>query len=186
MTQSMFGSMTLRRKRLFFSRAAFALTLLGLAGIAPGAYAREPGVPQGDPGLVRLLDMPTISNWLVVRFYGANRQAFRVEDMHVEAHACGCEDQPVPHFPYRVVLVSTPMGDLVARPEGQEGAVGIAPLAVRYGDRYCDAQTDERCYGAFAHPCEFTDFRYGPSLAEYFPTCKTDTPKGSEKPDKED
>lgn len=46
-------------------------------------------------------------------------------------------------------------------------------LAVKYGTRYCAVDKPD-CYGSFAQPCDFTDFRYGPTLAQFFPTCKTD------------
>jgi hypothetical protein len=49
--------------------------------------------------------------------------------------------------------------------------VSITPLAVRTGDRYCEVDSEDQCYGTFAHPCDFTDFRYGPYLKEFFPSC---------------
>ena len=52
----------------------------------------------------------------------------------------------------------------------------ITRLAVRHGDRYCDVDSEDQCYGTFAHPCEFSDFRYGRQLAPYFPTCKSVEP----------
>jgi hypothetical protein len=73
-----------------------------------------------------------------------------------------------------IVLLRTPKGDLVTRPEPRESAVSFTALAVRYGTQYCDVEAEESCYGSFADICEFTDFRYGPYLAEYFPTCKSD------------
>lgn len=100
---------------------------------------------------------------------------FRPEDVRVESHYCGCYDKPTPHYPYPVVLFITSKGALVARSEGREGVPQITPLAVRYGDRYCALDSEEECYGSFSHPCEFTDFRYGPTLAEFFPTCKSDS-----------
>ena len=93
--------------------------------------------------------------------------------MGIESHYCGCYDKPKAHFPYPVFLLRTPKGDLVARPDSREGAVSFAPLAVRYGNRYCEVGSGEDCYGSFEEPCDFTDFRYGPSLAEFFPTCKS-------------
>jgi len=70
------------------------------------------------------------------------------------------------------VLFTTPRGDLVVRPEGGENMAKFTPLAVRTGDQYCKVESEENCYGSFANVCEFTDFRYGPLLQPFFPTCK--------------
>lgn len=61
----------------------------------------------------------------------------------------------------------------MARPERHELALEFTTLAVRYGTRYC-AVDEPDCYGWFEQPCDFTDFRYGPTLAPFFPTCKAD------------
>ena len=87
---------------------------------------------------------------------------------------CGCYDQPSKHYPYSIVVFKAAERELVTKPERREGALTFAPLAVRYGTRYCAVESEQDCYGSFAHPCDFTDFRYGPTLAEYFPTCKAE------------
>jgi hypothetical protein len=124
-----------------------------------------------------IIETEGISLWLKTRFSKAELEAFRPEHLRVESHFCGCYDKPNPHFPYPVVVFITPKGDLVARAEAREGALNITPLAVRRGKRYCELESEERCYGSFAHACEFTDFRFGRSLAEFFPTCKADEQK---------
>jgi hypothetical protein len=86
---------------------------------------------------------------------------------------CGCYDTPVKHYPYSVVVFEMPAHDLVVRPERHEGAFNFVPLAKRYGKRYCKLESEQDCYGEFSDPCDFTDHRYGPSLADYFPTCKS-------------
>jgi hypothetical protein len=92
----------------------------------------------------------------------------------VESHSCSCYDEPKKHFPYLIVVARTPKGDLVLRPELQEGAASFTPLAVRIGTRYCEVESEGNCYGSFADPCDFTDARFGPRLAAYFPTCKSE------------
>lgn len=135
--------------------------------------ARDLAVPEADPEQTKTIDVDGISRWLKARFSEAELAELRRGDLRVEARHCSCYDKPNPHFPYSVLLVITPKGDLVARAEARENAVSITPLAVRYGDRYCEVESEGRCYGSFAHACEFTDFRYGPYLAEFFPTCKS-------------
>lgn len=98
----------------------------------------------------------------------------RTAGVLVTAHHCGCYDRPNPHFPYALVIVKTSQRELVARPEGQESATELALIAVRDGAKYCQADAEQPCYGEFNSPCEFTDFRYGAVLVEYFPTCKTE------------
>jgi hypothetical protein len=153
-----------------FRARMFSLLLLPMVLVTAEGRAGDATTMHENPGEA-MLDMKAVSRWFTARFPG--EEAMRIEDMRIESHACGCEDKPEPHFPYRIVLVATPKGDMVARPEGQEGAAGIVPLAMRYGDRYCKLESNESCYGAFAHPCEFSDFRYGAALAEYFPMCKS-------------
>jgi hypothetical protein len=116
--------------------------------------------------------LEAISRWINDRFSASEIKELSADDFRVESHACSCADKPDPHFPYLVVLFTTPKGDLVARPEGQENMAKFTPLAVRTGDQYCRVESEQHCYGSFASVCEFTDFRYGPFLQPFFPTCK--------------
>jgi len=104
----------------------------------------------------------------------ADLEALRPDDPKAQWYDCGCYDQPVKHFPYSIVVFKNEAGDLVTRPERREGALTFSPLAQRHGDRYCKLDSKEDCYGSFSHPCDFTDFRYGPYLSEYFPSCKSE------------
>jgi hypothetical protein len=115
-----------------------------------------------------------ISSWLNARFSRPELEGLHPGELRVEAYYCGCYDQPRRHFPYVMVVVNTPKGDWVARPEGGDDSVRFTALAVRFGDRYCDVEVEGNCYGSFSHPCEFSDFRYGPHLLAFFPTCRTD------------
>jgi len=92
----------------------------------------------------------------------------------VEPHFCGCYDKPNKHFPYSIVLLKTSKGDLVARPDRLEALVTYMPLAVRHGNQYCELGSETQCYGSFPDPCDFIDFRYGPHLEPFFPTCKAE------------
>ena len=113
-----------------------------------------------------------VSRWIGKRFSASEIAQLSPADFRVEQHACNCSDRPDPHFPYLVVLFTTPKGDLVARAEGQENMARITPLAVRNGEEYCRVDAEDQCYGSFSSVCEFTDFRFGPSLAPFFPDCK--------------
>jgi hypothetical protein len=125
---------------------------------------------QLEPGAGNTLE--GVSRWIGSRFSDSEIAELAPEDFRVEQHACHCSDKPDPHFPYLVVLFTTPRGDLVARAEGQENMARITPLAVRNGEKYCRVDAEDQCYGSFASVCEFTDFRYGPYLAPFFPDCK--------------
>lgn len=143
-----------------------------LAGTDP-CFAQNATHPQSmQPD--RALELEGMSAWLQARFSHAELEALRPGELEVEAYYCGCYDRPRQHFPYAAVLLKTPRGDLVARPEGGDEMVRFTALAVRFGDRYCEIDSEQRCYGTFSHPCDFTDFRYGPHLAAFFPTCKSD------------
>ena len=113
-----------------------------------------------------------VATWMRERFSDAEIEKLSADDFRVEPHFCSCSDKPDPHFPYVVVLFTSPKGDLVARAEPQEQSAKFTPLAVRNGDQYCHLESEGQCYGSFANVCEFTDFRYGPMLEPYFPTCK--------------
>ena len=113
-----------------------------------------------------------VSAWMRERFSKSEIEAMSAEDFRIESHSCSCADKPDPHFPYRIVLFTTPKGDLLARPEANEQSAAVTLLAVRNGDQYCQLDSEEQCYGSFASVCEFIDFRYGPMLKPYFPTCK--------------
>ena len=129
---------------------------------------------KANPDTKRIIAIGGLSLWLKGRFSEAELAALRPEDLDIESHYCGCYDKPKAHFPYTFFLLRTPKGDLVARPDSNEGALTFALLAVRYGDRYCQVESEEDCYGSFQEPCDFTDFRYGPYLKEFFPTCKSE------------
>jgi len=146
------------------------------------AYARDPVPSSGEEQQARAVNIEGVSRWLQGRFSETELEALGREGLRVESHYCSCEDTPHPHYPYTVVLFLTPRGTLVARPEGREGAVTITPLAVRHDTRYCEVESEWRCYGSFAHPCEFTDFRYGQTLAQFFPSCKSDRAAGLRRP----
>jgi hypothetical protein len=104
----------------------------------------------------------------------AQPEALQLGEQKAQWYDCSCYDQPVKHFPYSIVVFETATGDLVTRPERREGALTFSPLAHRYGTRYCTVDSEQDCYGSFPHPCDFTDFRYGPYLAEFFPKCMSD------------
>lgn len=152
------------------SRVAVLLSAL-IALIADGSAADR--LQPGDNPGPALFDLTALSQWFAARF--PDEPPLAREQLRVQSYACGCNDKPA-HYPYRIVLIGTPKGDVVARPEGQEGAVGIAPIAMRFGERYCKLDSDTNCYGSFTDPCEFTDFRYGTMLAEFFPSCKVPAP----------
>ena len=111
----------------------------------------RPPSAQAEPGLEKFHPGATRAQW----------------------YNCGCYDAPIKHYPYSIVVFEMPAHDLIVRPERQESGFKFVPLAHRYGDRYCTLDSEQDCYGSFPHPCDFTDYRYGPSLADYFPTCKS-------------
>jgi len=147
--------------------SAYMALLMGSAT----TQAREPTEPENTPNTRKIVAIGALSHWLKGRFSDAELAALRPEDLDLESHYCGCYDKPKAHFPYAFFLLRTPKGDLVVRPDSNEGALTFALLAVRYGDRYCRVESEADCYGSFPEPCDFTDFRYGPHLKEFFPTC---------------
>jgi hypothetical protein len=121
-----------------------------------------------------LIDMDGISDWLKARFSEVELGGLPTGELSIEPYYCGCYDHPHKHFPQAVVMLRTPRGDLIARPEGGDQIVRFTPLAVRFGNLYCEVGSEQSCYGTFRHPCDFTDFRYGSFLAPFFPTCMSD------------
>ena len=156
---------SLRTKRIALALTSASLILLAWPDHAP---ARDRSL-EGTGAIA----VTGLSLWLKGRFSETELQGLLPGDLSIETHYCGCHDQPKAHFPYPVVLVKTPKGDLVARPDSREGAVSFTPLAVRHGELYCEVEAEQDCYGSFSEPCDFTDFRYGPHLEPFFPTCKS-------------
>ena len=150
---------------------AFAVSALVLS---ERSVAQESRTSALNADQIRVLELDGMSGWLREKFSRPELDALRPDELSLESHFCGCTDAPRKHFPYAVVVLRTPKGDLIARPEGHEAMVHFAALAVRNDDVYCDLHSETSCYGAFAHPCDFTDFRYGGQLAEFFPACKSD------------
>jgi len=154
----------------------FLVVLFVSAGAPAGAElcwgtepARQPctdGAPLGE--------MSDISTCRQAQFAETDQERSPTSGHNVEAYYCSCYDKPNKHYPYSIVVLRTPNGDLVARPEGTDGVLSFTPLAIRYGNRYCEVGSEQNCYGSFSHPCDFTDFRYGPYLAEFFPTCMSE------------
>ena len=156
---------------------AMVAALLALFSLAVNAQTGEAENARQDSGQLGSFDMEGVSVWFKDRFSEAELQTYQPEDFRVESHQCGCYDRPEPHYPYILVFFTTPKGDLVGRPDRRGLDTIITRLAVRHGERYCDLESEDECYGSFAHPCDFSDFRYGPQLAEYFPTCKSVEPE---------
>ena len=161
--------------KIAIRRNALTVAFTVLALVQPGqCFAQESAKPTPNAEQSKAIELEGISNWLRDRFSKSELEALRPGELWLESHFCGCNDVPRKHFPYAVVLLRTPKGDLLARPEGHEIVVRYTALAVRYGDLYCDPESEANCYGSFPHPCDFTDFRYGRLLIDFFPTCKAD------------
>jgi hypothetical protein len=158
---------------------AMALLILFLSAsplLVPSGLCRagEPAARQVRADEKNASTPNGMSRWLKAQLSESERERPAGGSQGVEAYYCSCYDEPIKHYPYSIVVLKTPNGDLVARPEGTDGALFFTPLAIRYGNRYCEIGSEKDCYCSFSHPCEFTDFRYGPYLAEFFPTCKSE------------
>ena len=162
----MVGTVQKRTKRIALALACVSLALV----CSPQSRAHD---LQGDAEQTKMMAVSGLSLWLKSRFSATELQALEAGDLNIEVHYCGCYDQPKAHFPYSVLVVNTPKGDLVTRPDSTEGSAKFTPLAVRHGARYCKLESEQDCYGSFSEACDFTDFRYGPYLQQFFPTCKS-------------
>jgi hypothetical protein len=151
---------------------SFALVVGSMACNAQGVATPSQAIHHNQ-----LTQFEELSRWLKSRFSETELARLQPDDLKLESHNCNCYDEPNKHFPYSIVLLRTPKGDLVTRPERREGSPpGFTALAVRYENRYCEVDAEQSCYGSFADICEFTDARYGAHLAPFFPTCKSDEP----------
>ncbi|UCH46426.1 MAG: hypothetical protein JSU95_09825 [Betaproteobacteria bacterium] len=162
---------------LLTSRVAACVAAVGLfaslaiVSVAAHAQAEERRDSRRYTFRFGTFDMTGVSSWFKNRFSEAELKTYRPEDFDIEQALCSCYDRPVPHYPYVLMLFSTPKGDLVGRPERRGFDTVIIPLAVRFGERYCEIDAEDQCYGSFANPCDFSDFRYGEELEPYFPGC---------------
>jgi hypothetical protein len=163
------GSALAARKKLPALLLVLAASTLPLPVSESHARDRE-ALQNSRPA--DMMDLEGVGDWIRKRFSREEFASLPREKLNVESHFCSCEDVPEPHYPYPVVLFTTPKGDLVARAEVQEHSAKFTPLAVRNGEEYCEVESEESCYGSFASPCEFTDFRFGGYLENFFPACK--------------
>jgi hypothetical protein len=151
--------------------AGAALAALAMI-CATGAAANQPA--QGPPpALPRSLDFQNMAEWLSGLYTEAEFRALAPNQVTLQSQQCSCYDEPTPHFPYLVVVLATPRGDLILRPDQRELHVSFVKLALRQGDLYCGVEPGSECFGRFADVCDFTDHRYGAALAPYFPTCRS-------------
>lgn len=152
--------------------AGMLVISIAISFAANGVLAAEDKQNCRDFSGIASFDMHGVSEWFTSKFTEAELKTYGPGDFSVEQCLCNCADEPRPHYPYVLMFFRTPKGDLVGRP-GQRGVERvITPVAVRFGERYCEFGAEEQCYGSFASPCEFTDFRFGKELAKYFPYCK--------------
>jgi hypothetical protein len=178
------GSMDCARRHGKLTRAltdvhirgfAMPLALLALAQAWPdnsclaGGTLETPNPSDAAP----VVEVESVGRWLRARFSSDELLQVQTGDIEVERQHCSCYDQPTRHYPYSLVVITTPRGDLIARPEGAETSVTLNLLAVRHGEWYCEVDS-QHCFGSFLDVCSFTDYRYGPYLAQYFPTCMQD------------
>lgn len=149
---------------------------LGLFSLQANAQNGDAENARRDSGQGGSFYMEGVADWFRDRFPEGEPETYQPEEFRIESHSCNCYDRPIPHYPYLFVIFSTPKGDLVGRPDRRGVDTVITRLAVRYGERYCDLDSEDACYGSFSDPCDFSDYRYGHQLAAYFPTCKAVEP----------
>lgn len=142
---------------------------------ATGAHAQEPRQDAPPGRLPRTLNFEAMAQWMQGMYTEAEFRALTPDQIRLEPRQCNCYDRPTPHYPYLVVILITPKGDLVLRPDQSELHVSFTQLARRNGDLYCPVEAGGECFGSFADVCDFTDFRFGAVLQPYFPTCKSES-----------
>ena len=174
-----FPESTLRPTSRRLSGAAVIAVLvasIGLLSVSEIAQGSEFENVQQEPSQPGSFDMQGVSVWFKRKFTPEELQTYGADEFRIESHMCSCYDRPEPHYPYILVFFSTPKGDLVGRPDRRGLDTIITRLAVRHGERYCQVESEDECYGSFSRPCDFSDFRYGPQLEKYFPNCKSVDP----------
>ena len=123
-----------------------------------------------------LLKYPEVIAWLRKDMSDTDIAALKMHDLHISGDVCSCSDA-TPHYPYAVLRISSKTSSLIARIEGNEVGFRIRPIAIQKGKHYFLHGADEKSFGEYDSTCDFTDARFGPTLAPFFPDCKDD--KGS-------
>ncbi|MFN5445102.1 MAG: hypothetical protein ACK5AJ_00465 [bacterium] len=156
-------------KILMISRALIAILALA-ASSSP--WAVEPHNTQGN-----WLSYPEVVTWLKKEMSDAEIAALERNDLHVSGDICSCSDSR-PHYPYAIVKISTKKSSFLARIDGNETGFRLIPIAIQKGKKYFLSDSDDIYFGEFESTCDFTDARYGPRLAQFFPDCKADSAGG--------
>ena len=113
--------------------ALVVLVALALLLNAESGRADDPVTPRGNADQNSIIHLDGLSHWLKSRFSESELRALPPGTLTLEGHYCGCYDKPVKHFPYAMVVVRTPKGDLLMRPERTEGGTRYTAVATRFG-----------------------------------------------------
>lgn len=154
---------------LIISRALI-VSLALVASSSPRAV--EPHNTQGN-----WLSYPEVVAWLKKEMSDKDIATLERNDLRVSGDICSCSDSR-PHYPYAIVKISTEKSSFLARIEGNETGFRLRPIAIQKGKKYFLSDSDDVYFGEYESTCDFTDARFGPSLAQFFPDCKADSAGG--------
>src|SRR5262245_10454853 len=93
--------------------AGIVTLALALSASSGRSHAQDPASPPNPLQEARPSAVGVFADWLRGRFSEAELKALQPEELQVESHYCGCYDEPTPHYPYPLVVLRTPRGDLV-------------------------------------------------------------------------
>lgn len=127
-----------------------------------------------DDSLGGLTSQPEIIAWLKKELSDGDIAALSRDDLKISGDVCSCSDL-TPHYPYAVLKISVKNSAFIARVEGNEAGFRLRPIAVQRDNKYFLHDGDEIYFGEYNSTCEFTDARFGPTLAPFFPDCKAST-----------
>jgi len=150
-------------------------TLIAIMALAASSspWAVEPQNAHGN-----WLSYPEVVAWIKKEMSDTDIAALERNDLRVSGDICSCFDSK-PHYPYAIVKISTEKSSLLARIEGNENGFRLRPIAIQRGNKYFSSDSDDAYFGEYQSICDFTDARFGPRLAPFFPDCKTDSTGGT-------
>src|SRR5512143_3915963 len=99
-------------------RISIALLVSGL--LIAGASQGQDLAPRAQRPPARSVDTESMAVWLKGLYTEEEFRALSPNQVSMTPQQCGCYDKPVKHYPYAVVILATPKGELILRPEQRE------------------------------------------------------------------
>lgn len=157
----------------------FRLTKLGVFAVLVLWLSQTASAADLESLQGGLQSQPEIIAWLKKEMSASDLAALSKDNLQISGEVCSCSD-PKPHYPYALLKFSLKNSSFIVRVEGHEAGFRLRSIAIQRGSRYFLNDGEEVYFGEYDTTCDFIDARFGPTLAPFFPDCKTSAAENTE------